>query len=299
MHHRIHAHIKDVFHHLYINPLEKCNLRCKMCYTRKTSPILKQEKIMGFIQRYQKVHTLQTITFCGGEVFTLPFFPDLVNEITERDIFVQIITNGIIDKLNELKKPNSINLIVSLDGLEEYHDANRGFGMFRKSIKFLKHAQKKQFHTEIFSIVTRQNVKKRAEFEAYVQKELKNIPITYHPRKPPEYLMRHPVSSRVGEIKGFDFLTKKEMTELMKTATVFPPPHLGCYQISLMSDGRVFGCCEGVTPIGAIDDDILFLTNQLKKRLEIWSKSGPSCGLSCLGCVEPTFICGIKNVYPS
>ena len=44
----INQHISEVLPHLYINPLEKCNLHCKICYTRKTAPVLTEAQIMDF-----------------------------------------------------------------------------------------------------------------------------------------------------------------------------------------------------------------------------------------------------------
>lgn len=286
-------HLDQVLHHLYINPLEKCNLKCKICYTRKTSPILSKDEILGFIDRYHQEHQLQTITFCGGEVFALAYFPDVVNELTDQGIFVQIITNGTVDKLDDLKNPNSVNLIVSIDGLKDYHDANRGSGNFRKSINFLQKAQKNGFHTEIFSIITRQNLRQIDQFEQYLHKTLGKIAVTYHPRKPPSYLMHHPVSNIVGETEGFDFLTHAEMKQVMNERNVFPPKDLGCYQIALMSDGQVYGCCEGITPLGRIENDIDFLTRQLNDRLVQWENMHTIKG--CLGCSQPDFVCGIQK----
>lgn len=279
-------HLQKVLHHLYINPLEKCNLKCKICYTKKTDPILTEKQILGFVGKYQKAYELKIITFCGGEVFALSYFPHLVNSLTSQGIFIQTITNGTIDRLDELENPNLNNLIVSLDGLEEYHDSNRGVGNFKKSMLFLKKARSHEFHSEVFSIVTRQNYKHINEFEMYLKKELGSIDVTYHPRKPPFYLVHHPVSNIEGEIKGFDYLTEDELIEIMKTRKVFPPKYLGCYQVALASSGIVYGCCEGYRPIGKIDDSIEKLFDSLKKRI-----GGP-----CLGCSQTEFMCGIKNL---
>lgn len=290
---KIEKHLDTVLHHLYINPLEKCNLKCKICYTRKTDPILSEQQILDFVKKYKESHELQTITFCGGEVFALAYFPTLVNKLVSQGIFVQMITNGTIDKLDQFDNPNSINLIVSIDGLKDYHDANRGLGNFEKSVSFLKKGQAKGFHTEIFSIVTKQNLQRLSEFETYMKGNLNNIPITYHPRKPPEYLEHHPVSNIVGEVNGFDFLNRDEMLEIMQTRNVFPPKELGCYQIALVSDGKVYGCCEGVTPIGVITDSMSQLTESLKLRLVSWEKMNILKG--CLGCSQPEFMCGVKQ----
>ncbi|MFZ2026143.1 MAG: radical SAM protein [Microgenomates group bacterium] len=280
------THLSKVLHHIYINPLEKCNLKCKICYTKKTDPILSEEQILDFVDRYEKKYEVKMITFCGGEVFSLAYFPHLINTLTSRGIFVQTITNGTIDKLDELNNPNLNNLIVSLDGLEEYHDSNRGNGTFRKSFAFLKKARDLGFHTELFSIVTKQNLNKIDAFESYLKNELGQIQVTYHPRKPPTYLTHHPISNIEGEVTGFDYISKEELIKLMQTRTVFPPKDLGCYQIALASSGVIYGCCEGYRPIGKMEDPIQTLFDTLEKRI-----GGP-----CLGCSQTEFMCGIKEI---
>lgn len=280
------THLAKVLHHIYINPLEKCNLKCKICYTKKTDPILSETQILDFVDRYEKKYEVKIITFCGGEVFSLKYFPHLINILTARGIFVQTITNGTIDKLDELDNPNLNNLIVSLDGLEEYHDSNRGNGNFKKSMAFLKKARDLGFHTELFSIVTKQNLSKIDDFESYLKNELGPIQVTYHPRKPPTYLTHHPISNIEGEVAGFDYISKEELIELMQTRTVFPPKDLGCYQIALASSGIIYGCCEGYRPIGKMEDPIQTLFDALEKRI-----GGP-----CLGCSQTEFMCGIKEI---
>ncbi len=288
------SHLRKVLRHLYINPLEKCNLKCKICYTRKTDPILSNAEILDFVERYQKQNPVETITFCGGEVFALTSFPTLVNTLIDKSIFVQIITNGTIDQLDAITTPNAVNLIVSLDGLEPYHDANRGSGNFAKSIAFMQKAKKLGFHLEVFSIITHQSLPKIDEFEITLLTLLGFSPrITYHPRKPPAYLTHHPVSNIVGETTSFDFLSTDEMLQVMRERTVFPPPELGCYQIALASDGKVYGCCEGTIPIGTITDDPQLLIEKLTERVATWEQTNTLH--NCLGCSQADFMCGIKD----
>lgn len=291
---KVEQHLQQVLRHLYINPLEKCNLRCKICYTRKTAPILSMEAILSFVDAYQKEQAVDTITFCGGEVFALQYFPKLVNQMSERRIFSQVITNGTVDQLDAIAHPNSVNLIVSIDGIEEQHDANRGAGMFRRSIDFMKKAEKLGFHLEVFSIVHRGNIASIGQFDQSLTDELGFQPaVTYHPRKPPKYLQSHPISNVVGHVDSFEFLTSKEIVTLMKTRAVFPPPDLGCYQIAIASDGKVYGCCEGTIPLGNIADSPTNLIASLRKRLDEWSKTDTTIG--CLGCSQHQFMCGVKE----
>ena len=250
--------------HLYISPLEMCNLNCKMCYTNKVKSILTNDQILDFVNKYNQAVDLKIITFCGGEVFTLKNFPDLVNKLT--DYHVQVITNGTVDRLEEINTPNSVNLIVSVDGLEKYHDQNRGAGNWAKSVAFLAKAQKLGFHTEIFSIVTQENFDQIPRLE----KEFAGIDITYHPRKL--------FGEKLKNTDGFSFITPDQWEQLWATKKVFPPKELGCYQISLMASGMVYGCCEGPTPIGKITDDL----SELIKKLKIKD-----------GCSYPEFKCNL------
>ncbi|MGD9129605.1 MAG: radical SAM protein [Candidatus Woesebacteria bacterium] len=298
MNKQVSNHFLNQLKHLYISPLELCNLNCKICYTAKTKHRLSKQEILNFIKRYQKVQVLETITFCGGELFLLDYFPALINQLTKQGLFIQIISNGTIDNLVEFKQANFINIIVSLDGLEAYHDLNRGKGNFKKSLNFLKKAKKLGFHLEVFSILTKENLTDIEKFEQFLKKELGFLPvITYHPRKPLTYLSQHPVSNRVGQIKGFSFLTEDEIRKLPQSKKIFPPTKLGCYQISLMADAKVYGCCEGIHTLGNKDDRIELLIKNLKKRLDnYFNKMTAEQVLekkSCLGCVEKDFICGL------
>lgn len=290
----VQGHLDQVLHHLYINPLEKCNLKCQICYTRKTAPILPESTIMDFVDRYQEHQKVETITFCGGEVFALSYFPHLMNQLLNQGIFLQVITNGTLDQLDKISNPNMVNLIVSLDGLPEYHDSNRGPGNFQKSLNFMKKAHKLGFHVEVFSIVTQQNLPVIDAFETYLTTHLGFSPeITFHPRKPPTYLSSHPISNIFGATSKFDFLTKTQMLQLMKTKKVFPPKNLGCYQIAVASDGKIYGCCEGYDPLGTLNDQVDQLINALTLKVETWAQTNTQA--NCLGCSQDTFMCGIKQ----
>lgn len=291
----IEAHFQTILQHLYINPLERCNIACKICYTRKTAPKLTEEQIMNFIDKYQAVNPVKVITFCGGEVMMLSYFPHLVNTLTDRGIYIQIITNGTIDRLEEFSNPGLVNLIVSIDSLETYHDRNRGKGNFQKSVHYLEKAISMGFHREIFSIVTRDNFVDIEKFERYMQGVVGKIDITYHPRKPPQYLLKHPVSNIEGAIEGFGYVESHQLKALYQHKKVFPPAELGCYQISLVSDGKVYGCCEGTMPIGHMNDEILDLIHNLRKRVESWESAAADS--PCLGCSQPDFMCGMKSIH--
>jgi MoaA/NifB/PqqE/SkfB family radical SAM enzyme len=294
MNEQIHKHIQNVLHHIYISPLEQCNLQCQMCYTTKTTNQLSNEEILSFVRQYHQTTPIQSITFCGGEVFILPKFHECINQITDLGIFVQIITNGTIDQLNKISQPNLVNLIVSIDGLESNHNANRGAGKWRQSMNFLKKALRTGFHAEVFCIVTQENQDTLDEFESLITKETGHrLDVTYHPRKPSTYLRNHPISNQQGKSDGFTCLTCQQRQSLGQQKHVFPNPNLGCYQIALMSDGNVYGCCEGIRPLGTIHNSPKELIATLNKRLDEWQQQFPHD--TSLGCVEPQFVCGLEE----
>lgn len=285
--------------HLYFSPLEQCNLDCKMCYTHKTEQQLTKNQLLDFINRYQEFldledKTLDLVTLCGGEVFLLPWIVQFINQVTQKKIIVEIITNGTINLLEKLYQPNLINLIISLDGLEKNHDLNRGDGSFKKTWQFLKKSNELGFHFEIFSVISQQNIDSIDQFEAFFKDELGFLPkITYHPRKPKTYLAVHPLSNKTGQIDEFDFLTFNQIKHLAKTKKIFSPLDLGCHQLAVMSDAKVYACCEGIKPLGKIDTPIKLLIENYQTRI----KTPEGFSRFCQGCSEPDFVCGVARAY--
>lgn len=279
--------------HLYLSPLESCNLHCKICYTAKTKARLTLMQLQEFVTRYRAAGPLETVTLCGGEVFLLDYLPQFVDWLTQQEILVQIITNGTINRLAEIKQPNLVNLIVSLDGLPADHEANRGSGTWAKSLAFLRQAGQLGFHREIFTVVTQLNLATLAKFKILLHQELGEVvPITFHPRKPLAYLNSHPSANQLGQVAGFEFLTAEQLKQLFTTESTFPPRDLGCFQIAVQSNGLVYGCCEGIRPLGKMTDSIAELMAKLTRRV-VRPAGLPA---TCLGCSEPDFGCGFLPI---
>ncbi len=289
---------------IYISPLEGCNLTCKYCYTHKTSDVLSNQQILDFVDQYQKflnensentffscfehasIHAkkknvlkknfhLKSIVLCGGEVFLLPDFPQLVNTLIDKDIFVTIITNGTIDRLGEIKKPDSCQILVSLDGPKDIHDQNRGIGNFEKSIKYIKHAQELGFPVGIMFLVTKDSYLYKDTFLDYLKTEynLKNIELTY--------LTDRKMS-----------LTNDQCLDTKLHYPTFPAKNFGCYQLSLQSNGNITGCCESSISLGKITDDPQIYISKFIKNISPCF----TCGL-CQGCCDQSYLCGYPQEF--
>ncbi|WP_290091187.1 radical SAM protein [uncultured Duncaniella sp.] len=122
---------------LTIAPTLECNLRCSYCF-EQTHPNIRmsdevEDAIVDFIKQHSSVWNLQ-VTWFGGE--PLLYF-DRIESLTKKILSIQtiknykaeIVTNGvgfnaeIISKLIEL---HIDSVFVTLDGLEDTHNARRG-----------------------------------------------------------------------------------------------------------------------------------------------------------------------------
>jgi len=308
------AQIISALENIYISPLESCNLACKYCYTKKTSNILSNQQILDFTNRYNNflkensadaffssiqraTHIgrleknrvkkfsndikLKSVILCGGEVFTLPDFPKLVNELIQKDIFVTIITNGTIDRLDEINNPTNCQILVSLDGPKEIHDLNRGSGNFEKSVQYIKHAQKLGFPIGIMFLVTKDSYPFKDSFPIYLSNALtlqstNALNITY--------LTDRKMS-----------LTPDQCLDIKLHYPTFPSKNFGCFQLSLQSNGNITGCCESSISLGKT-------TNNPKIYIDNFIKSLSPCikCQKCDGCSDVNYFCGyLKELHQS
>lgn len=290
--------LQSALENIYISPLELCNLNCKLCYTNKTKNILTNSQIISFVRRYQTyLHKsslfqgempegqrglkLRSILFCGGEVFTLKNFPRLVNLLSSKGIFISIITNGTIDKLDLIKDPKNCQLLVSFDGPKPIHDQNRGAGNFDKSAKFVNHALKLGFPVEIMYLVT------PASYPYIDTFKIANLSNNYITQKTYFYTTNHPLSNQNNHKPA---LTSAQIINIKKNYRVLPAKDFGCFQLSLQSNGFVYGCCETPTPLAKMSTPIEKIIKEFEKSLIPCTKCG-----QCNGCTSPDFLCGYKN----
>jgi len=282
--------LNSALENIYISPLETCNLDCRLCYTNKSKNVLTNQQILSFIKRYQKYLiegdlSLKSVLFCGGEVFTLKNFPHLVNQLQSMGIFISIITNGTIDRLKTIKDPKNCQLLVSLDGPREIHDHNRGTGNFDKSVKFVSSAMEKGFPVGIIYLVTPKSY-------PYIDSLYGQIGISAHSfsfitQKTYFFTANHPLSNQKNTKPT---LTSQRIINIKKNYPSIPPKNFGCFQLSLQSDGQIYGCCESPYPLAKMSDRISVIIKKFRSSLVPCQKCG-----QCLGCCAPDFLCGYKN----
>ena len=153
--------------------ITECNLDCALCFTKHDvigrGKTIKNALLYKFLNSFLNSVEANWIVWEGvGEVLTAPAFIDALNWCTDKHPFVRhtIITNGTnMNALNRINSPGKVRLSVSLDGLKEFHDKNRGAGNFDKTIEFIRLASKMEFtQITVRTIITKENINTLPEF---------------------------------------------------------------------------------------------------------------------------------------
>lgn len=163
----------------------KCNAVCRMCFLQhelnKPARLLTLEEIRLFTASLRDVNN---VVLGGGE----PFLREDIDKIcrcfinNRPDVCITIPTNGydprrIYEKCKCILAYGSQNLIISLslDGMEEYHDQNRGIeGLFKKVHQTYEELEKlcffypEAFRVQVNTCVTKKNVDQLERLSSFV-----------------------------------------------------------------------------------------------------------------------------------
>lgn len=126
--------------HVYFSLTNRCCLSCIMCDIRKfpsrQEDELSTEQVKKIILQIKNLGVKHLI-FSGGEPLLREDLVELVRFSTENGIpWVDVITNGVLCDdhiVQELIRAGLNHVTVSLDGVDQVHDAIRGQGAFEKS----------------------------------------------------------------------------------------------------------------------------------------------------------------------
>lgn len=138
---------------------DRCNLKCTYCYKEsniKNSREFTTGELLGLIDELAGIGT-KYISLNGGEALLRDDIDIIVGRIKEKNMLCHLSTNGLLVKNNipVLKKIDS--LAISLDGLRQSNDLNRGAGTYVKIIEGIECLNKNssKFHTH--TVLTKNN----------------------------------------------------------------------------------------------------------------------------------------------
>jgi MoaA/NifB/PqqE/SkfB family radical SAM enzyme len=124
-----------------LDTTRRCQLNCWYCHSSSgpdyRGPILDPDTIPEMFDAAEQMRTFE-ITITGGEPTLWPgLVPALENSHRLRFTSVQLITNALAPSRRVLRAIEAANLsriCVSLDGIADVHDTNRGTGTFTRTM---------------------------------------------------------------------------------------------------------------------------------------------------------------------
>ncbi len=129
----------------WISLTKECDLHCKFCFDDSSKPLkdeLTTHEMFRLLDNIAKAGT-RAVVFGGGE----PTLRDDLTQIVryaarEKDMFVALNTHGqsLVDEkyVQALARAGLSQVKVSVDGLQESHDWNRGAGTYENCIRALR-----------------------------------------------------------------------------------------------------------------------------------------------------------------
>lgn len=238
--------------YLELQITERCNLKCRHCYIHKD--VLSELSFVDIRTVLKEFETIQglRVMITGGEPLLHSRFPE-VNALLPEFAFRKILfTNGLLIDEHSLKGLAVDEIQVSIDGLEDAHDALRGKGSFRKAMEAVNKALAAGFEVSVATMVHAKNL---ADFDAmekiFKERRIKDwtvdVPCVYGRLKNNSDFQISPEQGgkylRYGFGEGFHSST--------------PGFACGMHLMSIMADGSIAKCTfYGDQPVGRIGEGL-------------------------------------------
>lgn len=187
----------------------RCNLHCRYCdIPLRNQREMTTEEIFALLDQLAKAGT-QRLSLWGGEPLLREDIRHIINYAKKKKFYVNIDSNGYLvpEKINEIKKLDFI--ILSLDGEEKVHDANRQPGSYKKVMEAIKIATK-VMPVFTLTVLTKYNIHS-AWFILDKARELGFLPMFQIPYHPSGLSSDHNLYASDKEYKdAFRFLLKEK-----------------------------------------------------------------------------------------
>jgi sulfatase maturation enzyme AslB (radical SAM superfamily) len=161
---------------LSVEITRECPLRCPGCYAyepehlgltgplRSVADFKSQELIdgvLGLVERHRPLH----VSIVGGEpLVRFRELNTLLPILSERGIGVQLVTSAVRTIPAEWAAIKDLNICVSIDGLQDDHDARRKPATYKRILENIK-----GHHITVHCTITRQMMQKQGYFEEFLE----------------------------------------------------------------------------------------------------------------------------------
>jgi len=137
----------------------RCNLRCLYCYEdyyERDHREFSTKELLNLIDELSQMGT-RYISLNGGEVLLRDDLGVIIDRIKRRNMLCHLSTNGLLVKnhISVLKEVDSI--AISIDGIKESNDLNRGDGTYERIIESFECLKKNNIKFHTHTVLTKNN----------------------------------------------------------------------------------------------------------------------------------------------
>lgn len=193
---------------LYLMPTHNCNCKCVYCYIpenekhKKSDGIYLQSVVNRFMNHLEKSNDNQDpeIRFIGGEPYlNKKFLINVSNQFLSQFSTGKIIVNtngtllniGIIEQVAPINRKRFVN-IISLDGIEDVHNARRlskkGLNTFQQTVQGIKLLKSMNMPVYLNMVLDEFTVSKLDKFMRYLKNKLDihelSVSLLFDPKNP-------------------------------------------------------------------------------------------------------------------
>ena len=260
--------------YLELQITSRCNLRCRHCYIGVPEEVeLPVEIVSRVLKEFGEMQGLRLL-ITGGEPLLHRDFRR-INELLSLHAFRKILlTNGMLLTGGILRSLCVQEIQVSVDGLEDSHDALRGKGTFKTAMNAVRTAQERGFDVSVSTMVHSRNLTDFAGMEELfrslgIKDWSVDVPCVAG------NLKRNPLLSPAPEVAG-SYLRYGFGEGLHEGSPGFA---CGSHLMSVLSNGTVAKCAfYRSSPLGSVEEGLGVC----------WSRFAPVTldQLACSGCAD-------------
>ena len=269
-----------------IIPTNKCDLRCRYCYSNKNykNKSMNREiaiKTVNHISQDIINNNLKfiQIIFEGNEpLLNIKIVKLIISLLSEKlknralnRLDFSIFTNlqSMDEDIFEYIRTNKIYIHTSLDGNRQINDMNRGQGVFKKTVYWIRRFQKEDMPINVSAVITRFSLSKYEDIiETYISLGLNSINLRYLHRlgegkvnwqnlgyRPTDYLefweraLKYIIRKNTQPILFFEnkalFIFNKLIKNIEKTYLYSPLCTAITKQLCYDPQGDIYTCDEG------------------------------------------------------
>ncbi len=153
--------------YLELQVTDRCNLRCRHCYINPPSPTFRKGGKGGFELSVTQIKNILTefeqmqglrVLITGGEPLMHSSFSGINNMLPDFRLRKVLFTNGLLLTKSVIGSLNVDEVQVSIDGLEEAHEALRGKGSFSAALAAVRECRDAGMEVSVSTMVHAKNL---------------------------------------------------------------------------------------------------------------------------------------------